>query len=111
MEALAEVGLRERAGGRVEHLSAGERERVAVARAVAGRPLLLLADEPTSRLDEANGRAVAALLAALARETGATVVCATHDPLVVEQADEIVPLARRDLLPPVPAAEPAPRPG
>jgi ABC-type lipoprotein export system ATPase subunit len=111
MEALAEVGLRERAGGRVEHLSAGERERVAVARAVAGRPLLLLADEPTSRLDEANGRAVAALLAALARETGATVVCATHDPLVVEQADEIVPLARRDLLPPVPAEEPAPRPG
>jgi ABC-type lipoprotein export system ATPase subunit len=93
-EALAAVGLTERAGGRVEHLSAGERERVAVARAVAGRPALLLADEPTARLDEANGRAVAALLAGLARETGATVVCATHDPLVVEQADEILPLAR-----------------
>jgi len=102
-EALAEVGLRERAGGRVEHLSAGERERVAVARALASRPALLLADEPTARLDEANGRAVAALLAALARETGAAVVCATHDPLVVEQADEILPLARRDARPPAPA--------
>jgi len=103
VEALADVGLQERAGGRVEHLSAGERERVAVARALASRPTLLLADEPTARLDEANGRAVAALLAALARETGAAVVCATHDPLVVEQADEILPLARRDTRPPAPA--------
>ena len=50
-------------------------------------PDLLLADEPTARLDEANALAVGALLARLARETGAAVVCATHDPLVVEQAD------------------------
>jgi putative ABC transport system ATP-binding protein len=48
---------------------------------------LLLADEPTARLDEANALAVGALFARLARETGAAVVCATHDPLVVEQAD------------------------
>jgi ABC-type lipoprotein export system ATPase subunit len=93
-EALAAVGLSERADGRVEHLSAGERGRVAVARAVASRPLVLLADEPTARLDEANARTVAALLHRLARETGAAVVCATHDPLVVEQADEVLPLAR-----------------
>jgi ABC-type lipoprotein export system ATPase subunit len=95
-EALAAVGLAARAEGRVAVLSAGERERVAVARAVAARPALLLADEPTARLDEANGLAVSALLARLARETGAAVVCATHDPLVVEQADEVVPLARLD---------------
>jgi ABC-type lipoprotein export system ATPase subunit len=95
-EALASVGLTGRAEGRVDVLSAGERERVAVARAVAARPALLLADEPTARLDEANGLAVSALLARLARETGAAVVCATHDPLVVEQADEVVPLARLD---------------
>jgi ABC-type lipoprotein export system ATPase subunit len=93
-EALAAVGLAERADGRVEHLSAGERGRVAVARAIAARPLVLLADEPTARLDEANGRTVAALLHRLARETGTAVVCATHDPLVVEQADEVLPLAR-----------------
>jgi ABC-type lipoprotein export system ATPase subunit len=95
-EALAAVGLAARAEGRVAVLSAGERERVAVARAVAARPALLLADEPTARLDEANGLAVSALLARLARESGAAVVCATHDALVVEQADEVVPLARLD---------------
>jgi energy-coupling factor transport system ATP-binding protein len=94
-EALAAVGLAERAEQRVALLSAGERERVAVARALAARPLLLLADEPTSRLDQANAIAVSGLFARLARETGATVVCATHDPLVIEQADETVPLAER----------------
>jgi ABC-type lipoprotein export system ATPase subunit len=92
-EALAAVGLDERADQRVLHLSAGERERVAVARALAPRPALLLADEPTSRLDQANALALAVLFARLARETGATVICATHDPIVVEQADEILPLA------------------
>ena len=49
--------------------------------------MLLLADEPTARLDVANAVSVAGLLARLARETGAAVICATHDPLVVEQAD------------------------
>jgi len=92
-EALVAVGLGERLDSRVAVLSAGERERVAVARAVAGRPAVLLADEPTARLDQANGLAVAALLSRLARETGATVVCATHDPIVMEQADEVLPLA------------------
>jgi len=50
-------------------------------------PKLLLADEPTSRLDGANALAVAVLLARLARETGAAILCSTHDPLVIEQAD------------------------
>ena len=81
------VGLAERSEQRVARLSAGERQRVAIARAVAAGPSLLLADEPTARLDEANALAVGALFARLARETGAAVVCATHDPLVVEQAD------------------------
>ena len=90
--ALDAVGLRERATQRVERLSQGERARVAIARAVATRPLVLLADEPTSRLDGANAIAVAVLLARLARETGAAVVCATHDPLVIEQADSAISL-------------------
>ena len=57
------------------------------------RPALLLADEPTARLDEANALAVGVLLGRLARESGAAVVCATHDLLLVEQADEELQLA------------------
>jgi ABC-type lipoprotein export system ATPase subunit len=92
LEALAGVGLTERADQRVSRLSAGERQRVAIARALASRPSLLLADEPTGRLDQANALAVGILLAELARSSGAAVVCATHDPLVIEQADEQVAL-------------------
>jgi ABC-type lipoprotein export system ATPase subunit len=92
-ESLVAVGLTERAGQRVSRLSAGEQVRVAVARALAARPRLLLVDEPTARLDEANARTLAALLSSLARETGAAVVCATHDPVVIEQADTELALA------------------
>ena len=86
--ALASVGLSERSGQLVSRLSAGERERVAIARALAARPKVLLADEPSSRLDQANALAIGVLLARLARQTGAAVVCATHDPLLLDQADE-----------------------
>jgi ABC-type lipoprotein export system ATPase subunit len=88
LAALAEVGLSERAGQRVSRLSTGERGRVAIARALAARSRLILVDEPTSRLDQQNAISVAVLLARLARETGVAVVCATHDPLLIEQADE-----------------------
>ena len=88
LAALDAVGLSERATQRVARLSQGERARVAIARAIASRPVLLLADEPTSRLDSANAIGIAVLLAQLARDTGAAVVCSTHDPLVIEQADE-----------------------
>jgi ABC-type lipoprotein export system ATPase subunit len=88
VEALAGVGLSERAGQRVSRLSTGERGRVAIARALAARCRLILVDEPTSRLDQTNALSIAVLLARLARETGIAVVCATHDPLLIEQADE-----------------------
>jgi len=91
--ALTDVGLAHRLHHRADRLSAGERQRVAIARAVAATPSLLLADEPTARLDEANARAVASLLSDLARSTGAAVVCATHDPLVIERADARVSLS------------------
>jgi energy-coupling factor transport system ATP-binding protein len=93
-ETLAAVGLAELAGHRVARLSMGERQRVAIARAVAARPKLLLADEPTARLDAANALELGALLARLVEERGMTIVCATHDPLVIEQADEELELQR-----------------
>jgi ABC-type lipoprotein export system ATPase subunit len=91
-ETLDTVGLEERAEQRVSRLSTGERGRVAIARALAPSPVLLLADEPTSRLDQANAIAVGTLFVRLAREHGAAVVCATHDPLLIEQADETLRL-------------------
>jgi ABC-type lipoprotein export system ATPase subunit len=91
-ETLAAVGLGELAHQRVARLSMGERQRVAVARALAARPQLLLADEPTARLDEANARAVGALFAELAATTGTAIVCATHDPVLIEHAGAEVPL-------------------
>ncbi len=89
---LAAVGLEELAGQRVARLSMGERQRVAVARALAARPAILLADEPTARLDEANARVVGALFAALAADLGTAIVCATHDPVLIEHAAAEVPL-------------------
>ena len=92
-DVLGAVGLAERADQRVSRLSAGEQVRVAVARALAAQPRLLLVDEPTARLDQANARTLAVLLSTLARETGAAVVCATHDPVVIEHADSELSLA------------------
>jgi ABC-type lipoprotein export system ATPase subunit len=89
---LANVGLSELAGQRVSRLSMGERQRVALARALAARPALLLADEPTARLDEANARAVGILFGELARDTGTAIVCATHDPALIEHAASEVAL-------------------
>jgi ABC-type lipoprotein export system ATPase subunit len=95
-EALEAVGLGELVDERVSRLSTGERERVALARAIAARPKLLLADEPTARLDEANARTIGALFATLAAETGTAVVCATHDPALIDQADARLPLEQLD---------------
>jgi ABC-type lipoprotein export system ATPase subunit len=84
---LAVVGLEQLLEQRVSRLSTGEQERVAIARALASEPDLLLADEPTARLDYANALAIGELLSRIARERGIAVVCATHDPAVIEQAD------------------------
>ena len=86
-ETLEAVGLGEHLERRADALSAGERERVAIARALAPRPAVLLADEPTARLDQDNALEIGRLLASLAHDSGAAVVCATHDRCVIEQAD------------------------
>ena len=75
-------------------LSAGERQRVAIARALAADVDLLLVDEPSARLDEANGRITGALLARAARERGFAVVCTTHDPVLVGLANDVLELDR-----------------
>jgi peptide/nickel transport system ATP-binding protein len=92
-EALVRAGLADRARQRAHRLSAGEAQRLALARALASARGLLIADEPTSRQDENNARAIAALLAAAAHEEGQTVICATHDPAMIRQADKVLALA------------------
>ena len=94
-EAVAAVGLEEHSDRPVAELSAGQRERAAFARAIAVRPAVIVADEPTARLDGANALALGTLLAGIARTSGATVICATHDPLLIDQADDELSLRSR----------------
>jgi ABC-type lipoprotein export system ATPase subunit len=90
---LVALGLGERLRQRAARLSAGERQRVAIARALAPEPGLLLVDEPTSRLDQRAAGEIAATLEAICVEHGTTVVCATHEPLVVARAHAVVALS------------------
>jgi len=78
-QVLAGVGLADRASARPHQLSHGQAQRVAVARAVMNRPKLLIADEPTSNLDDAHCAAALDLLESQAAECGATLIVATHD--------------------------------
>jgi lipoprotein-releasing system ATP-binding protein len=88
-ELLRALGLAEREDHRPARLSGGEQQRVAIARAMANRPAVLLADEPTGNLDEETARAVFVALAAVARETSAALLIATHNAELAERADGI----------------------
>ena len=89
-EALREVGLAHRLLNYPRNLSGGEQQRVAVARALAAQPSVILADEPTAALDSENGHQVMALLARIAKDESRTVLAVTHDPRTHAYADRIV---------------------
>jgi putative ABC transport system ATP-binding protein len=89
-EVLRDVGLGHRLQNYPANLSGGEQQRVAVARAIAASPSVVLADEPTAALDSENGHAVMALLARIAKEQNRCVLAVTHDPRTLGYADRVV---------------------
>ena len=89
---LAEVGLQDRGHHYPSQLSGGEQQRVALARALSNDPPILLADEPTGNLDASNGQHVMELLLEIRRSRGATLVLATHDPVLAARADAVLRL-------------------
>ena len=107
-ESLERVGMPHRAKHLPSQLSGGQQQRVAVARAVAGEPLILLADEPTGNLDSKSGEAVMELLSGL-HQLGATICIVTHDPRYARHAERHVYLFDGQLAD-EPTVEPPPGP-
>ena len=91
---LSEVGLSHRLDYKPEKLSLGQQQRVAVARALANRPQLVLADEPTGSLDAANAQQVLTLVRNLCKEVGASLLLVSHDPAVTGQFPRVLHLSQ-----------------
>jgi putative ABC transport system ATP-binding protein len=87
------IGLRDRLGHRPSQLSGGQQQRVACARALAARPQVVFADEPTGNLDSRSGAEVLGFLRRSVRDFGQTIVMVTHDPIAASYADRVVFLA------------------
>ena len=92
LEMLDAVGLSDRIHHRPDQMSGGEQQRVAIVRALAPRPLMVLADEPTANLDTANGEQAMAIMQRLNQQVGTAFIFATHDPRVMQYARRIVRL-------------------
>ena len=90
---LALTGVASHAEHRPDELSGGQQQRVAIARALAGRPGLLIADEPTSQLDLETGRQIMELLLSVVRSEQVTALVATHDEALIDLADKVISLA------------------
>ena len=91
-EALSRMGLAEHSMRRPAQLSGGQQQRVAVARALAAKPSVVLADEPTAALDRANAESLMDQLAALARESGMAALVSTHDQRCLDRVDRVIRL-------------------
>jgi len=87
------IGLRDRLEHRPSELSGGQQQRVAVGRALAGRPEIIFADEPTGNLDSRSGAEILEFMQRAVRELGQTIVMVTHDPVAASHADRLVFLA------------------
>ena len=111
LQLLDQVGLGRRASHKPSELSGGEQQRVAVARALANDPMLVLADEPTGNLDSKTGGEILGLLEALLKREGRSLVLVTHDSGVASHADRIVHLldGRVQRIETVAKREPEPR--
>jgi putative ABC transport system ATP-binding protein len=89
---LSLTGMSSHAAHRPDELSGGQQQRVAIARALAGRPSLLIADEPTSQLDLETGREIMELLLSVVRSEGVTALVATHDEALIDLSDKVIVL-------------------
>lgn len=89
-EAIDSVGLAGKYKNLPSELSGGEQQRIAIARAVAGKPRILFADEPTANLDSVSGEQIIALLTSLNKEQGQTIVMVTHEREYAQSADRII---------------------
>jgi putative ABC transport system ATP-binding protein len=95
---LEKVGLSDRRSTFPDRLSGGEQQRIAILRALAHNPTLVLADEPTGNLDEKTGQTVIELLVSLTRQVNKTLIMATHNPAVVPLADRVYRIEDRSLV-------------
>jgi putative ABC transport system ATP-binding protein len=107
---LALLGLANKTGLRPGELSGGEKQRVAIGRALIKKPTFCFADEPTSALDWTHGEQVIELLRAAAHERGATILVVAHDARIIPYVDRVFNLEDGCLLEPAPALAPTPEP-